>query len=149
MDGCVVLWQIHSVAVDHFKNAIMQQSFIISAAPKWIWELQYLIFRSNTQIRVSKLKRSMKSLVVLELVETESHTEDFVVSFISLAIKFAFTGRAVSLSQCYWPNAEIHTWVVALILQSPVHFKKVWCLQRLEGYNSAVCHMVKIKYKSL
>ena len=61
---------------------------LISAAPKLIRVLKYIIFRSNTQIRVSGLKRSMKSKGVSELAETGSCTEELVTSFISLAIKF-------------------------------------------------------------
>ena len=59
-----------------------------SAAPKQIHVLQYIVFRSNTQIRVSRLKRSMRSGGVSELVETGSSTKEFVILFISLAIKF-------------------------------------------------------------
>ena len=60
--GCVVLWQRHWYVQrgDNHKNAIVLQS-LISATPKQIWELQYIIFRSNTLIKVSRLNRSMRS----------------------------------------------------------------------------------------
>ena len=66
---------IRSEAVDQIKNAIMLHS-LISAAPKWIQVLQSIIFKSNAQCRVSRLKRSMRSGGVSELAETGSRTED-------------------------------------------------------------------------